>query len=277
MSVSPGKIDPLARVEEGAVLGAGVEIGPFCVVGPQVVLGDGVKLISHVAVSGRTTIGEGTTVYPFASLGFPPQSLGYKGEASRLVIGRNCLIREHVTMNTGTAAGHMETVVGDNCFFMVNAHVAHDCIVGNHVIFANNATLAGHVSVGNNVFLGGQAAVHQFVRIGDNAIVGGLCGLQHDLIPFGALIYGRSGLGGLNIIGMKRRGFSRPQIHALRAAYRELFYAGGTLSERAARVAEAYADDANVMQVVDFVRSGAKRRLIVPSDAADHVAEPDAA
>lgn len=277
MTVSEAKIDPLARVEAGAVLGAGVEIGPFCTVGPHVVLGEGVKLLSHVAVSGHTTLGAGTVVHPFAALGSAPQSLGYKGEPTRLVIGRDCIIREHVTMNTGTANGHGETVVGDNCFFMVNAHVAHDCIVGNHVIFANNATLAGHVTVGNNVFLGGLSAVHQFVRIGDNSIVGGLCGLQHDLIPFGALIYGRSGLGGLNIIGMKRRGFTRPQIHALRAAYRELFYSGGTLAERVERVAGEYGDDANVMQVVDFVRSGAKRRLIVPSDAADHGAEPDAA
>lgn len=277
MSGPAAKIDPLSRVEPGAVLGEGVEIGPFCSVGPEVVLGAGVKLVSHVAIGGRTTIGEGATVYPFASLGFAPQSLGYKGEASRLVIGRNCIIREHVTMNPGTAGGHMETVVGDDCFFMVNSHVAHDCTVGNNVIFANNATLAGHVSVGNNVFLGGLSAVHQFVRIGDNAIVGGLCGLQHDLIPFGAVIYGRHGLGGLNIIGMKRRGLSRAQIHALRAAYRELFYSGGTLNERAARVAEGFADDANVMRVVDFIRDRGKRRLTVPDDAADHVAESEAA
>ncbi|WP_428030310.1 acyl-ACP--UDP-N-acetylglucosamine O-acyltransferase [Ancylobacter sp.] len=277
MSVSEVKIDPLSRVEHGAILGAGVEIGPFCTVGPDVVLGAGVKLVSHVAISGHTTIGEGSTIYPFASLGFAPQSLGYKGEASRLVIGRNCTVREHVTMNTGTSGGHMETVVGDNCFFMVNSHVAHDCVVGNHVIFANNATLAGHVTIGNNVFLGGMAALHQHVRVGDNAIVGGLCGLQHDLIPFGAMIYGRSGLGGLNIIGMKRRGFTRPQIHALRAAYRELFYSGGTLGERAARVAEDFAGDANVLHVVDFIRNGGKRRLTVPDDAADHVAEPEAA
>lgn len=277
MSGSEVKIDPLSRVEQGAVLGAGVEIGPFCTVGADVVLGAGVKLVSHVAIGGHTTIGEGSAVYPFASLGFAPQSLGYRGEPSRLVIGRNCTIREHVTMNGGTAGGHMETVVGDNGFFMVNSHVAHDCIVGDNAIFANNATLAGHVTVGSNVFLGGMAAIHQFVRIGDNAIVGGLCGLQHDLIPFGAMIYGRSGLGGLNIIGMKRRGFARPQIHALRAAYRELFYSGGTLGERAARVAADFGDDANVMHIVNFIRNGAKRRLTVPADAADHVAEPEAA
>lgn len=277
MSDASVRIDPLSRVEDGATLGAGVEIGPFCTVGADVVLGAGVKLVSHVSIAGRTTIGENSTVYPFASLGFAPQSLGYKGEPARLVIGRNCTIREHVTMNVGTAGGHMETVVGDNGFFMVNSHVAHDCIVGDNAIFANNATLAGHVTVGNNVFLGGMAAIHQFVRIGDNAIVGGLCGLQHDLIPFGAMIYGRSGLGGLNIIGMKRRGFSRPQIHALRAAYRELFYSGGALSERADRVAERFADDANVLHIVGFVRSCGKRRLTVPDDAADHVAEPEAA
>lgn len=276
MSVSSAKIDATARVEDGAILGDGVEIGPFCTVGANVELKAGVRLVSHVAISGHTIIGEGSSVYPFASLGFPPQSFHYKGEASRLLIGRNCVVREHVTMNTGTAGGHMETVVGDGCMFMVNSHVAHDCVVGSNVIFANNATLAGHVTVGDNVFLGGMAAIHQFVRIGDNAIVGGLCGLQHDLIPFGAMIYGRSGLGGLNIIGMKRRGFSRPQIHALRAAYRELFYSAGTMSERTERVAGQFADDANVMQVVEFVRSGAKRRLTVPDDTG-HVGEPEAA
>ncbi|MGA0562862.1 acyl-ACP--UDP-N-acetylglucosamine O-acyltransferase [Ancylobacter sp. VNQ12] len=276
MSVSSAKIDPTARVEDGAILGDGVEVGPFCMVGGDVVLKSGVRLVSHVAVSGHTTIGEGTVVHPFASLGSPPQSYHYKGEASRLRIGRDCIIREHVTMNTGTAGGHMETVVGDGCMFMVNSHVAHDCVVGSHAIFANNATLGGHTTVGENVFLGGMVGIHQFVRIGAHSIVGGLCGLQHDLIPFGAMIYGRSGLGGLNIIGMKRRGFTRPQIHALRSAYRELFYSAGTMSERTERVAEQFADDANVMQVVEFVRNGAKRRLTVPDDTG-HVSEPEAA
>ncbi|ADH89132.1 acyl-(acyl-carrier-protein)--UDP-N-acetylglucosamine O-acyltransferase [Ancylobacter novellus DSM 506] len=275
--MSAARIDPTARIEDGATLGEGVEIGAFCTVGPHVVLEAGVKLISHVAVAGHTTIGANSVVYPFASLGFPPQSYHYKGEPSRLAIGRDCIIREHVTMNIGTAGGHMETVVGEGGMFMVGSHIAHDCVVGARAVFANNATLAGHVTVGENVFIGGLSAVHQFVRIGDGCIIGGMCGVRHDLIPFGAMVEGRPGLGGLNIIGLKRRGFSRPQIHALRAAYRELFYSAGTLGERTDRVAARFADDANVMHLIEFVRSAGKRRLTVPVDAADHVAEPEAA
>lgn len=275
--MSAARIDPTARIEDGATLSEGVEIGAFCTVGPHVVLEAGVKLISHVAVAGHTTIGENSVVYPFASLGFPPQSFHYKGEPSRLTIGRDCIIREHVTMNIGTAGGHMETVVGEGGMFMVGSHIAHDCVVGARAVFANNATLAGHVTVGENVFIGGLSAVHQFVRIGDGCIIGGMCGVRHDLIPFGAMVEGRPGLGGLNIIGLKRRGFSRPEIHALRAAYRELFYSAGTLGERTDRVAARFADDANVMHVIEFVRSAGKRRLTVPVDAADHVAEPEAA
>lgn len=262
-------IDPTARVESGANIADDVEIGPFCTVGADVTLHAGVRLVSHVVVAGHTEIGEGTLVHPFAALGTPPQSVHYKGEPSRLVIGEKCIIREHVTMNVGTAGGHMETRVGKGGFFMVGTHIAHDCAVGDNAVFANNATLAGHVTVGDNVFIGGLSAVHQFVRIGEQCIVGGMCGVRHDLIPFGAMVEGRPGLGGLNIIGLKRRGFTRPQIHALRAAYRELFYSGGALSERVDRVAERYADDANVLRVVEFVRGAGKRRITVPHDA-DH-------
>lgn len=269
LSGSP-RIDPSARVADGAVLGANVEIGPFCTVGPDVVLGDDVKLVSHVVISGHTSIGAGSAVHPFAVLGTTPQSVHYKGEPSRLLIGRNCVVREHVTMNVGTAGGHMETVVGDNGLFMVGSHVAHDCIVGSDVIFANGATLAGHVTIGDNVFLGGLSAVHQFTRVGDGAILGGMCGIRHDLIPFGAMIEGRPGLGGLNIIGLKRRGFTREQIHRLRAAYRTLFYGGsGSLAERVERVSAEFGDDAAVMHIVEFIRSAGKRRILVPHDVDD--------
>ncbi len=269
MSSTTARIDPMARVAEGARLGENVEIGPFCTVGPDVELGEGVRLVSHVVVDGHTTLGAGTVVYPFAVLGTPPQSLHYKGEPGRLVVGRRCIVREHVTMNIGTAGGHLETRVGDNGMFMAASHVAHDCVVGNNVIFANNATLAGHVTVGDNVFLGGLSAVHQFARVGEGAIIGGMCGTRHDLIPFGAMIEGRPGLGGLNIIGLKRRGASRAEIHALRAAYRELFYGRGTLAERTERTAELFPDQAYVRTLLDFVRSAGKRRLTVPHDVDD--------
>jgi UDP-N-acetylglucosamine acyltransferase len=203
-------------------------------------------------------------IYPFASLGTPPQSVHYKGEASRLIIGEKCMIREGVTMNTGTAGGRMETTVGDNCMFMVASHVGHDCTVGNNVIFANNATLGGHCSVGDNVFMGGLSAAHQFVRIGEQSVIGGLAGVEFDVIPFGAVLGARAELGGLNIIGMKRRGISRESIHRMRRAYRMLFFGAGSLAERVEDVAAEFAGDDNVLKIVEFVRGGKKRRLTLP-------------
>ena len=258
------KIDPTARVADGARLGAGVEIGPYCIVGPGAVIGDGCRLVAHVYVEGHTTIGARTKIYPFASLGTPPQSVHYKGEPTRLTIGADCLLREGVTMNIGTAGGTGETRVGDRCMFMVGSHIGHDCVVGNDVIFANNATLGGHCSVGDHVFFGGLSAAHQFVRIGEQAIIGGVTGVEFDVIPFGAALGARAELGGLNVVGLKRRNFSREAIHSLRSAYRELFFGEGPLAERIDVVAEAYSGDANVQKIIGFIRAGGKRRLTLP-------------
>ena len=258
------RIDQSARVADGAKIGADVEIGPFCAVGPNVTIGNGARLLSHVNVTGHTSIGARTLVYPFASLGTPPQSVHYKGEASRLLIGADCIIRESVTMNTGTAGGRMETRVGERCMFMAYAHVGHDCIVGNDVIFANGGTLGGHCAVGDFVFMGGYAAVHQFVRIGERAVIGGLSGIVHDVIPFAAANGQRAKLAGLNIVGLKRGGLSRPQIHALRRAYRMLFAGPGTLLETAEKVAAEFSGDENVQRIVQFVREAGKRRLTTP-------------
>ena len=263
------RIDPTARVADGARLGAGVEIGPYCVIGAEAAIGEGCRLLAHVYVGGRTSIGPRSIVYPFASLGTPPQSVHYKGEPSRLLIGADCVIREHVTMNIGTAGGHMETRVGDGGMFMVGAHVGHDCTVGKQVMFANNATLGGHVEIGDQVFLGGLCAVHQFARVGEQAIVGGLVGVTADVIPFGAAIGHRAELAGLNLVGLKRRGFSREAIHALRRAYRMLFFGEGALSERVEQVAKAFAGDANVQRLVEFIRSAGKRRIALPRELAD--------
>ncbi|MCB4771550.1 acyl-ACP--UDP-N-acetylglucosamine O-acyltransferase [Ancylobacter sp. Lp-2] len=271
------RIHPTALVEDGAVLGENVEIGPFCTVGANVELGEGVRLISHVVVAGHTQIGAHSVVYPFASLGQPPQSVHYKGEPCRLIVGERCIIREHVTMNIGTAGGHMETRVGAHGFFMVGSHVAHDCVIGERVVFANNATVAGHVTVGDNVFIGGLAAVHQFTRIGDGAMIGGMCGVHFDVIPFGLMMEGHPGLRSLNYTGLKRRGLSLQQRRELQGAYRELFYGAGTLAQRTDRVAEHFGENANVMRIVEFVRTAGKRRLTVPADADDNGAEPDAA
>jgi UDP-N-acetylglucosamine acyltransferase len=262
--MSVAKIDPTARVAEGARLGAGAEVGPYCIVGPAVTLGEGVRLIASVHVAGATSIGARTIVYPFASLGTPPQSIHYKGEASRLMIGADCQIREGVTMNTGTAGGRMETTVGDRCFLMVGSHIAHDCIVGNDVILANNATLGGHCVVGDQVFFGGMSAAHQFARVGEQAVIGGMSGVEFDVIPFGALLGGRGELGGLNLVGLRRRKVPRESIHSLRAAYRALFFGAGTLAERVDEVATEYAGDINVQKIISFIRAGGKRRLTLP-------------
>jgi UDP-N-acetylglucosamine acyltransferase len=251
-------VDPKARIADTAT------VGPFCVVGPDVELGDNVELLSHVVVTGITTVGEGTRIFPFASIGHQPQDLKYKGEPSTLVIGKNCQVREHVTMNPGTEGGGMMTRVGDNCLFMASAHVAHDCILGNNVIMANNATLAGHVVVGDFAFLGGLSAVHQFVRIGKHAMIGGMSGVEADVIPFGIVIGNRAHLNGLNIVGLKRRGFSREDIHTLRNAYRLLFAPEGTLQERVEDVAEQYQDNVAVMEVVEFIRADSSRQLCTP-------------
>ncbi len=263
------KIDPTAQVADGARLADGVEVGPYCVVGPDVTLGAGVRLISHVHVAGITGIGAGTVVYPFASLGTPPQSVHYKGEPTRLTIGANCVIREGVTMNTGTAGDRGETKVGDRSMFMVGSHVAHDCVVGSDVVFANNATLGGHCTVGDFVFFGGLSAAHQFARIGEYAVVGGMTGVEFDVIPFGAVLGARGELGGLNLVGLKRRKFSRETIHALRAAYRALFFGPGTLAERVDAVAADYAAEANVQKIVSFIRAGGRRRLTLPRGAGE--------
>lgn len=258
------EIHSTAIVEKGAKLGADVTIGPYCLVGPDVELGDKITLVSHVVVAGRTKIGAGTRIYPFASIGHPPQDLKYRGEKSELIIGVNNVIREHVTMNPGTEGGGMITRVGDNCLFMVGAHVAHDCILGNNVIMANNATLGGHVQVGDFAILGGLSAVHQFVRIGPHAMIGGMSGVENDIIPYGSAMGDRAHLSGLNIVGMKRRGFSRDDIHVLRTAYRLLFAQEGTLSERVDDVESIYRDNEGVMDIVQFVRGSSQRAVCQP-------------
>lgn len=253
-----------AIVEDGAKLGEGVKIGPYALVGRDVVLGDGVEIVSHAIVAGRTTVGARTRIFPFASIGHQPQDLKFKGEASTLSIGSDCLIREGVTMNPGTEGGGMTTVVGDNCAFLANSHIGHDCRVGNNVILSNNVMLAGHVTVGNFVIAGGGAAVIQFARVGDHAFLGGMSGLEQDLIPYGMALGNRAHLSGLNIVGLQRRGFSRADIHDLRRAYRLMFAAEGTMSERVSDVSEEFKGHPIVEEIVEFIRAGGKRSLCTP-------------
>lgn len=257
-------IHPSAVVDPAATLSDGVTIGPFCVVGPEVELGERVVLTSHVVVEGRTRIGAGTRIYPFASIGHIPQDLKYAGEPSHLIIGCDNVIREHVTMNPGTAGGGMATCVGNGCLFMVGAHVAHDCQIGSQVIMANNATLAGHVIVGDHAVIGGLAAVHQFVRIGPHAMIGGMTGVEQDVIPFGLVVGERGHLAGLNLVGLRRRGFDRDHIHALRAAYRTLFSDDGELAQRIDAVAESFGTVPAVRQLIEFLRDESDRKVLKP-------------
>jgi UDP-N-acetylglucosamine acyltransferase len=257
-------IHSTAVVDPKANIGADVVIGPYCVIEAGVTLADKVVLHSHVVVGGLTRVGAETQIYPFASIGLPPQDLKYAGESSELIIGKRNKIREHVTMNPGTADGGMITRVGDDCLLMVNAHVAHDCHVGNNVIMANNATLGGHVTLGDYAILGGLSAVHQFVRIGRHAIVGGMSGVENDVIPYGSVMGDRARLSGLNVVGLKRRNFAKDEIHNLRTAYRMLFAEEGTLQERIDDVAEMFGENADIQEIVEFMRVESSRGLTQP-------------
>ena len=259
-------IHPTAVVEDGAEIANGAVIGPFCVIGPEVKIGADAELLSHVVVAGQTTIGARTKVYPFTSLGHVPQDLKFKGEQSRLEIGEDNVVREHVTMNPGTEGGGMVTKVGSRCLIMTAAHVAHDCEIGNGVILVNNATLAGHVTVEDNAILGGLCAVHQKVRIGAHAFIGGLTGVGHDVIPYGSVVGDRGRLAGLNLVGLRRGGFDRAQIQQLSAAYAEVFDANdpATLAERVTRVAATYEGSQLVAQMVDFIQQAGGRQILTP-------------
>ncbi|QCK88848.1 acyl-ACP--UDP-N-acetylglucosamine O-acyltransferase [Phreatobacter aquaticus] len=277
MTERPTFIHPLAHVVSGAQLGQGVSVGPFCMVGADVTLGDGATLHSNVNVSGKTSIGAGTEVHAFASLGSPPQDLSYKGEDTETRIGEHCVIREGVTVNRGTPKTGL-TSIGDRCFMMAYSHVAHDCRVGNNVIFANAATLGGHVKVGDFVFLGGLCAVHQFTRIGEFAMVGGLTGVKDDVIPFG-MAFGANGVSGeligLNVIGMKRRGFTRDDLRTVRACYDMLFYGPGIFADRLEQAGTAYRDHPAAGRLISFIDAGEKRPVMMAAPKKTRVAGAD--
>ena len=255
-------IDPSARVEDGAVIGADTVIGPYCIVGRDAVIGAGCRLLSHVIVDGHTTIGDGTTVHPFASLGTPPQSIGYKGEPTKLVIGSGCTIRENVTINRGTASGGGITTVGDRGYFMIGSHIAHDCHVGNDVIFANTATLGGHCEIGDFTFIGGVTALQQFTRVGPQVMIGGMSGLRDDVIPYGLVngIYAR--LSGLNIVGMRRRKITKDRLAVIRSFFRELFLTEGQFAERLERVRPRAAEDPAIAEILAFIDDRKRRRRL---------------
>ncbi len=256
-------IHPQAFVEDGAQLGENVSIGPGCVIGPNVSIGDNSVLNSHVVIAGTTSLGANAKVYPFAALGHPPQDFKYNGEDTQLIIGENVTIREHVTMHLGTVVGNGETKVGKNGYFMVGSHIGHDCIVGDNVTFANNATIGGSVTLGDHVIMGGLSAVHQLCRIGKHAFIGGGAPVTGDVIPYG-MVDNHGRLAGLNLVGLKRRGFKRDEINDLRTAYRLFFASEGTFQERIDDAARLYQDQELVSEMVSFIRSGNNRHLCLP-------------
>lgn len=261
-------IHPSARVASGAEIGEGVRIGPFCTVGPQVTIADGAQLISHVVVDGRTRIGKEVKLFPFCTVGMAPQDLKYHDEPTETEIGAGTMLREHVTVHRGTVTGTGITRVGENCLLMAVTHVAHDCSVGNGVIIANNTVMGGHVEIGDNAVIGGAAAIHQFVHIGRGVMVGGMAGVEADVIPFGSVLGNRAWLAGLNIIGLRRRGYDHAQVHRVRAAFRALFRAEGVFADRLEEVRAQFAGDPLVGEMLAFIdarrtrQPPAKRGLI---------------
>ena len=256
-------IHPSAIIEPGATLGEGCEIGPFCLVGPRVTLGDRVVLKSHVVVTGDTSIGDDTVVFPFAVIGEIPQDLKFRGEETRLIVGARNRIREHVTMNTGTTGGGGITRVGDDGLFMAGCHIAHDAQIGNNVIIVNQSAIAGHCVIEDEVIVGGLCGIHQWVRVGRGAIIGALSMVTNDVIPHGLVQGPRGHLDGLNLVGLKRKGVSRADITALRAAFQMLAQGEGAFQDRARRLGDETESD-YVRQIVDFVTAGSDRSFLTP-------------
>ena len=259
---SIGSVHPTAIIARGAELGRNVRIGPFCTVGAGVVLEDGVQLLSHVVVDGSTRIGSDAILYPFCTVGLAPQDLKYQGEPTRCEIGARTQVREHCTIHRGTVTGRGTTSIGADCMLMAVVHVAHDCVIGNNVIIANNVVMGGHVSIADSAVIGGASALHQYVRIGRGAMIGGASGVEGDVVPFGSVFGNRARLAGLNVIGLKRRGFEKTQIQSLRAAFRALFHQDGVFTARLARARERYGSDPLMAEVLAFIDGPTQRGLV---------------
>ena len=256
-------IDKNSVIHKKAKISETAEVGPYVVIGPNVEIGSNVKIYSHVNISGNTKIGDGTVIFPFASIGNAPQDLKYKGEDTKLEIGKNNKIREYVTINPGTVGGGGLTKIGDNCLFMISSHVAHDCFVGNNVIIANNVPLGGHVTIEDNVVIGGNSAVQQFTRIGKLAMIGGMTGVLHDVIPYGLSIGNRNYLQGLNLIGLRRSNYSNKDILGLTEAYKEIF-ATKNLNENISKLNGVFKENPLVKDVIEFITKGKKRSICTP-------------
>ena len=252
-------------IDKNAKISSKVKIGPFCYVGPNVELSDDVELLSNVHIEGHTTIGKGTKIFPFASIGTRPQDLKYKNEKTNLFIGENNTIREYVTINPGTAGGGSKTSIGNNCLFMISSHIAHDCIIGNNVIIANNVPLGGHVTIEDSVVIGGNSAVQQFTRIGRLAMIGGMTGVLKDVIPFGLSIGNRNYLQGLNLIGLRRNKYENKKIMGLDKAFKDIFKSKN-LHENLNKINGEYKDNELVSEVIKFIEKDKKRPICSPQN-----------
>jgi len=261
-------IHPTAIIAEGAEVHRDASIGPYCVIGEHVYIGADTELVSHVVVSGHTHIGERNRIFSFSTIGNEPQDLKYHGEASRAMIGDDNTIRENVTINTGTEGGGMETRVGNKNMLMAYVHVAHDCQIGNEVILANCATLAGHIEIADGVIIGGLSAIHQFVRIGRYAMLGGMCGINKDVAPFCLVAGGyRAELTGLNLVGLKRRGFSLTDVKVLKQTYRLLLQSNEALAERIDQAGSVAGDNPHAKEMLEFVGSAQRGLVLHKRDA----------
>jgi len=255
-------IHATAIVADGATIGEGVRIGPFCTVGAEVVLGARARLISHVVLDGRTRIGEDAVLYPFCTVGMAPQDLKYRGEPTECEVGAGTQLREHVTIHRGTLTGSGVTRVGSDCLLMAVVHVAHDCTLGDGVVVANNVVMGGHVSIGDHAIIGGAAAIHQNVRIGRGAMIGGVSGVEADVIPWGSVVGNRARLVSLNLRWFKRRGYDRQQLLPLQAAFKLMFRDEGVFEDRVREAREVFGDDPIVAEVINFIDQRGKRGLI---------------
>ena len=250
-------------IDNKSKIASSAKVGPYTVIGPNVEIGTDVEIHSHVNISGNTKIGDGTKIFPFASIGTDPQDLKYKGENTKLEIGKNNKIREYVTINPGTSGGGGLTKIGDNCLFMISSHIAHDCNIGNNVIIANNVPLGGHVTIEDNVVIGGNSAVQQFTRIGKLAMIGGMTGVLKDVIPFGLSIGNRNYLQGLNLIGLRRSNYDNKDILGLIEGYKEIFLTEN-LNENLSKLNGAFKKNPLVKEVINFITKDKKRSICTP-------------
>jgi len=248
-------IHPTAIIHPKARIARNVEIGPYSVIGEHVIIGEGTRIASHVLIEGWTTIGERNQILSFSSIGTPPQDIGYKNEETQLIIGNDNVIRECATIHRATTKEDRKTVIGNNNFLMAYSHVAHDSKLGNHIIMANSVALGGHIVIEDYAILGGIVAVHQFVRIGAYAIVGGMSGVPMDIPPYVSASGARAQLYGLNLVGLKRRGFSEDAIAILKKVYKVIFRSGLTLEEALRKVEGEFGGSKETMHLVEFMKS----------------------